>query len=162
MSEETHRQAEHLLLKAAVEQLTPAEESWLGRHVAECADCARVAGRLDEVVRSLRSAPAAFDPALVEVTRRRVRERARQLAPRRASLGLIWASCALTWVWVALSAPYIWKGCAWVGRVLGVPNWAWQMSFGLWWMLPALAVAAALIVHSAGRATPEDGYAESY
>ena len=161
MSEETHRQAEHLLLKAAVERLTPAEASWLGGHVAECAACAQVAGRLEEVVRSLRSVPAAFDPALVAVTRRRVRERARQLAPRRASSGLIWASCALTWVWVALSAPYIWKGCAWVGKHLGIPNWAWQMSFGLWWLLPALAVAAALMAHTASPAASQEGYAET-
>ncbi len=162
MREDIHKQAEHLLLKAAVEQLPPAEASWLGEHLAECTSCTQVAGRLEEVVRSLRTVSTAGNPSLVDITRRRVRERARQIAPRRASASLIWFSCAMTWVWMGLSAPYVWRGCAWAGRLVGAPDWAWQMSFGLWWLLPALAVAATLTLHNSARAASEEGYAESY
>jgi len=162
MRDDIHKQAEQLLLKAAVEQLTPAEASWLGRHLEDCAPCTHVSVRLEEVVRSLRTASVATDPSLVEKTRRRVHERASRMAPRRASAGLLWISCALTWLWMALSAPYIWRGCAWVGRRIGAPDWAWEMSFGLWWLLPALAVVAAVALHTASRAASEEDYAGSF
>ncbi len=162
MRDDIHKQAERLLLKAAVEELTAAEASWLGGHLSECANCAQVSGRLEEVVRSVRSRSVAADPSLIESTRQKVRERACRLAPRRASAGMLWISCALTWIWMALSAPYIWRGCAWVGRRLGAPDWAWAMSFGLWWLLPALAAAAALALHTSSRAESDEGYAQSF
>jgi len=162
MREDIHKQAEHLILKAAVERLTPSEKSWLGGHLGECRLCTQVASRLEEVVRSVRSVSVVADPSLIEITRRRVRERGRALAPRRSSAGLLWISIGLTWLWMALSAPYIWRGCAWVGRHLGVPDWAWGMGFGLWWLLPALAVCGALALLAPAGAGSNGGYAESH
>jgi anti-sigma factor RsiW len=153
MREDIHRHAEDLILRSAVEPLAPAESSWLQQHLAECPSCAREAGELESIVDFVRSVSVAINPLLVERTRLRVRLRARTLAQRKPSPGLLWASCAATWAWMALSAPHIWRGFAWVGGRLGVPNWAWEMGFGLWWLLPALAVGAALILYrSAGTA----------
>ncbi len=161
MREDIHVQAERLLLKSAVEQLTPSEKSWLEGHLTDCNPCTQVAGRLEEVVRSVRSVSISADPTLVEVTRRRVRERARQIAPASSSAGMLWAAFALTWIWMLMSAPYIWRGCAWIGRHIGVPSWTWVMSFGLWWLLPALAAGAALMLQTAARRGSEEGYADS-
>ncbi len=162
MKEDVHQQAEHLLLKAAVEQLTPSEASWLGLHLEDCSRCSQVAGRLEEVVRSLRSVSVAADPSLVEIARRRVRRRAGELAPGKRSSGLVWVACVLTWGWVMLSAPYIWRGFAWLGEYVGIPDWAWKMGFGLWWLLPAVAAGAALAMFASAGAMRGGEYGESY
>ncbi len=161
MREDIHQHAEHLLLKAAVEQLSPAEESRLSRHLGDCTACTQIAARLEEVVRSLRTMSVDVDASLVERTRRRVRARARDLMPRSRSTALLWAACAATWAWMAVSAPYVWRGFAWTGTHIGVSNWVWEMGFGLWWLFPALAVGTALVLHRSVGAAQGDGYVET-
>ncbi len=161
MRQDIHKEAAHLLMKAAIEPLSAAEAEWLTQHVSSCRTCAVEARRLEEVIRSLRLASVAANPALVEATRRRIRERARSLAPTRLAPGLAWLGCLLTWLWVGLSAPFIWRGFAWAGRAIGAPDWAWEMGFGLWWLVPALAAAAAVGIHISTRDATDEGYAES-
>ncbi len=161
MRKDIHQEAEQLLMKAAVEQLAPGEAEWLNGHLAYCNACAGEAARLEGLVRSLRLTPVAVDPALVEVTRRRVHERAARLAPRLLAPGLAWTGCILTWLWVGLSAPFVWRGFAWAGRSVGAPDWAWEMGFGLWWLIPALAAAAAVSLHVSARSASDEEYAES-
>ena len=143
MKKDIHLHVADLILRSAVEPLAPAESSLLRKHLAECSSCAHVAGDLERVVDSVRAVSVTINPLLVERTRLRVRLRARTLAQRKPSTSLLWASWAATWAWMALSAPHIWRGFAWAGGRLGVPNWAWEMGFGLWWFLPALAARAA-------------------
>jgi hypothetical protein len=160
MREEDHRHAEHLILKSAVEPLVPEDGAWLGRHLAECPSCVREAENVEKILDSVRSVSVTVDPLLVERTRARVRLRAGVLGQRKPSTGLLWASCAATWAWMALSAPHVWHGLAWVGGRLGVPAWAWEMGFGLWWFLPALAVGASLVFYKSAGVASDNGSLE--
>lgn len=158
MSREIHDQAERLLLKLSVEGLSPEEGSWLDGHLAGCPSCAEVAGRLEEVIGSLRTMTVAMSAALVEDTRAQVRLRAADPAPAGSvSRVLLWSAFASTWSWMLLSAPYIWRGCAWLGRRAGFADWIWEMGFGLWWLLPALSIGIALVVYKSIRDAYENG-----
>ncbi len=161
MSQDIHEHAERLLLKSSVEGLAPAEETWLGLHLRDCTACVAVAGRLEEVVHSLRSATVDVEPSLVERTRRKVRLRAGELGSGNPAKTLIWIACAVTWAWMAVSAPYVWRGFAWVGSRTGFPDWTWQMGFGLWWLLPALAVGAALMAHKSTVVIFDNGFVQT-
>jgi anti-sigma factor RsiW len=153
MRKDPHRYAEQLILKSAVEPLAPADSAWLRQHLADCADCVHRVEETERVIDSLRTFSVAVDPLLVERTRAKVRLRAGVLAQRKSKSGLLWASCAATWAWMALSAPHVWRAFAWLGGRAGVPAWAWEMGFGLWWFLPALALGASLVYYrSSGNA----------
>jgi hypothetical protein len=95
-------------------------------------------------VRSLRSMPVQFNPVMLRATRLAVYQRALELNARRKTLAWIWLAAALSWAWMAASTPYIWRAVEWIAGRLAIPKLIWQMGFGLWWVLPALAVAAVL------------------
>jgi hypothetical protein len=160
MKEEPHRHAEHLILSSAVEPLSAADSTWLRQHLSGCPICARDAEDMETVLNTVRSVSVTIGPLLVERTRARVRLRAGAPAQRRPSTVLLWASCAATWAWMALSAPHIWRGFAWVGGRLGVPAWAWEMGFGLWWFLPALALGASLVFYRSAGTAADNGNVE--
>jgi len=63
---------------------------------------------------------------------------------------MVWAACAISWAFGAVSAPYVWRGQEWVGHRTGVPNLVWQMGFGLWWALPAVVTAVNLLMTQSG------------
>ena len=59
---------------------------------------------------------------------------------------MLWVSCALSWVLGALSAPFVWRAFAWLGKRFELPAIAWQLGFALWWALPAAAVGVVLVM----------------
>ncbi len=151
MSENLHKRAEQFVAKERVEGLADSEREWLAGHLGECPVCAEKARATDRALRSLRTAPVPVPADLVSRTQFRVRLRAMELREREPKHLVLWAMCALSWVFGVGSAPYVWRLFEWFGQHTGVPKLVLQLSFGLWWAIPALFVAIVLLMESAKR-----------
>ena len=155
MSQELHARAERLIAQERVEGISTADQQWLRQHLSECASCVERAAATEQAIRSLRGLSVALPPMLASRTQHRVRLRAEQLRsePR---WRIIWAACGVSWAFGAATAPYVWRGLAWVGHRMGLPDIIWELSFGLWWALPAVVVAVILLMENAGRSSEAD------
>jgi hypothetical protein len=137
---------------ARVEGIAASERKWLDDHLASCSECSTEASALDTALGLLRALPVAASPDLVRRTRFAVRQRAGQLhSERPAAIGL-WIATAMSTLWMALTAPYVWRAFAWFGRAAQIPDAMWQLGFVMWWFLPATVLAAA----AAWRLTAKD------
>jgi anti-sigma factor RsiW len=148
MSENMHGRAEQLILQSQVENVTAADLKWLEAHLASCPACARRAAAMDHAIQSIRSVSVRVNPALVEMTRLRVRRRAQELDRRRLPGMWLWVVSAISWAWIAASASYLWRGFGWMAHRVGIPSPLWQMGFAMWWAVPALVLAAVLSMQS--------------
>lgn len=144
MSEDTHEKAASLIATSRVEELSEADRAWLEAHLEACAQCAKYAASLDRAVTNLRSFTAGPDPAVMEATRRRVRIRAMELREQRARWTGLWIACAFSWLLGAGSAPLLWMAFGWLGTQLDLPKPLWIAALGAFWIMPAVAGAAAL------------------
>lgn len=144
MKQDVHERAEDLILAKPVEGISSADDIRLQAHLETCPDCARQASATERALRSLRSVPVTVDPAMINVTRLRLHLRARDLREQQTQIAPLWISCALSWVAGVVSVPFLWRSFEWMGRRVGLPNLMWQAGFALWWVLPALGVAAML------------------
>jgi anti-sigma factor RsiW len=154
MSENMHRRAEQLILQSQAENVASADLKWLEVHLATCAACARCAAATDHAVQSIRSVSIRLNPALVEMTRLRVRQRAQELDRRRLPGMWLWIVAAISWAWIAASMSYLWRGFGWMAHRVGIPSPLWQMGFAMWWVAPALILAAVLSLRSLQDASP--------
>jgi hypothetical protein len=155
MSSELHARAEQLIAQERVEGISTTDQRWLQQHLAECAGCAARAGATEQAIRSLRGLSVSLPAALASRTQFRVRMRAQQLRgePR---WRVVWAACGISWAFGAATAPYVWRGLEWAGHRLSIPNFIWELGFGLWWALPVVVVAVILLMENAGRGSATD------
>ena len=149
MSCEFHERAERLIAQERVEGVSPAEREWLDGHLQECAPCAELAGETEQALRSLRGLSVPLPRALVSRTQFRVRLRAQELYAREPRWRLLWVACGASWALGAATAPYVWRALEWLGHRTGVPNFLWEMGFGVWWALPAIVAAVVLLLENA-------------
>jgi hypothetical protein len=152
MNKELHVRAEQLIAQERVEGISAADHQWLRQHLAECSSCASRSAATQQAIHSLRGISIAIPPALASRAQFRVRLRAQQLRsePR---WRMVWLACAVSWAFGAATAPYVWRGLEWAGQHIGVPKIIWELGFGLWWALPAVAVAVILLLDNAGRSS---------
>jgi hypothetical protein len=142
MADDEHARAQRLIECEAIEGIGPAEREWLERHLESCELCAGLAGLTRQAIQNLRSISVALPPDLASRTQLRVYLRAQEQRPyRRASA--LWISFALSWGLGIASAPLVWRGYEWVGRIAGLPTVWLKLTFGLWWGVPA-AIAAGI------------------
>lgn len=151
MNETLHQRAQRLLTESLVEGIAAPDQAWLGQHLRACADCAREAAAAQELLQALRSVPVSVPRDLVARTQLRVRLRAQEASESSHSGLLLWIITAASWLLGVLSAPLVWRGFAWFGGQFGVPRLALEMGFVLWWTVPAL-LAAAAVLHQRGVA----------
>lgn len=144
MTEDVHQRAIRMISAEQVEGLTDSERGWLGDHLSVCPDCSRKADALGRALFSLRSVSVEMSPGLVAATRRRVRNRAAEIAEQRSRLSVVSMAIALSLVWMVLSGLLFWSGFEWLGRSQGWVDPVWQSTFLLGWFLPATAVSLAL------------------
>lgn len=147
---ELHERAERLIAQERIEGLSGGDLEWLHVHLAECSHCAALANATEQALRSLRGMSVELPKTLASRTQFRVRMRAQQLRgePR---WRLVWGACGVSWAFGAATAPYVWRGLEWIGHRMGLPNFVWELGFGLWWALPAAVVALVLMFENAGR-----------
>ena len=148
----SHARAEELVAKERVEGLLAIEQEQLSAHLRECALCAEKANDTAEALRALRTMPVAVPRDLAQRTQFRVRLRAQELQSREPRWRMVWLASAASWLFGAVTAPYVWRGVEWLGTTAGAPKLLWQISFGVWWALPAIVAGVILLIEKAGRA----------
>ena len=145
MSENQHVRARQLFTQSLVEGLDPADQTWLAAHLLECNACSRDTTATGELLSALRNVPVAVPRQLASRTQMRVRLRAQQALQASESNLLLWVVTAASWLLGVFSAPLVWRGFAWVGAQLNLPKPVLELGFVLWWAVPALIAAAAVI-----------------
>jgi hypothetical protein len=156
MSDDMHEQARWLIDKKQVEGLSAEEHDWLEAHLESCAQCRKQTLETERVLCALRSAAPRFDAALALTTQMRARVRARELNESAARLRALWISCALSWVLGVVSAPLLWRACAWIGYRWAISRAVWIMGFALFWVEPAAVAGAVIAWRQARRAVTSD------
>ena len=152
----SHARAEELIARERVEGISAAEQVQLAAHLSECGRCAESTGATAKALRALRTLHVPVPRDLARRTQFRVRLRAQELQLREPRWRLVWLASAASWLFGALTAPYVWRGVEWIGTNAGVPKLLWQVGFGVWWALPAIVAGVILLIENAGRATDRD------
>ena len=156
MSEELHQKAQRLIEKERVEGISTSEQELLTGHLRECEGCAAFARKTEAAVRSLRGMAIPFPQDLASRTQFRVRLRAQEMREREPGRRWMWAACGMSWALGVASAPYVWQALQWVGAQTGAPKIVLQLSFALWWAIPALLAAGVAVLENARQsAEPE-------
>ena len=155
MSENLHIRAQQLLAQSLIEGLSSADQSWLERHLRECADCARQAALTNELLHALRAVSVPVPRDLAARTQLHVRLRAQQAAQSSGGSLVLWSLTAVSWLLGVFSAPLVWRGFAWLGGQFGLPKPVLQIGFLLWWVLPALLALAAVLHHKSASSAPK-------
>jgi hypothetical protein len=146
MSEDTHARAKRLIDEERVEGiLSDADRAWLGEHLRGCDPCVRAAGETERALASLASARIELPRGLARRAQMRVRLRSDELQERGAGKKLVWAVSGVSWVLGVASAPWVWRGFAWVGEYAGMPKPVCEIGFVLWWAVPALLATGAVL-----------------
>jgi hypothetical protein len=146
MNEEIHERAKRLMDGERVEGiLSEANRAWLAEHLRECEQCQQAAGETERALASLRGTGVDLPRGLASRTQMRVRLRADELQERGRGNRAIWIVSGVSWVAGVASAPWVWRGFAWIGEHAGVPKTVWEMGFVLWWAVPALFAAGAVL-----------------
>jgi hypothetical protein len=141
-----HERAGRLIAKERVEGITDSERDWLAGHFRECSACADAAENMDRSLASLRTEGVEVPRDLAARTQLRVHLRASELREHGPSHRILWAITAASWGLGVATAPWVWRGFAWFGEHTGLPKPLWQMGFVLWWVVPALAAVAAVVL----------------
>ena len=145
MSESLHQRANELMAWRRIEPLTREDERWLAAHLADCEPCATADARTSEALSALRGMQINVPRNLAGRTQLRVRLRAEELREQGPACRLVWAVAAMSWILGLATAPFVWRGFAWLGSETGAPKLALQLGFVLWWGLPALLAAGIVL-----------------
>jgi hypothetical protein len=153
MSTDLHARAEKLIAQERIEGISQPERDWLSAHLQECASCAAFARQTEEALRAMRTAAISLPEGLASRTQFRVRLRAQELREREPRHQLMWITCGVSWALGVTTAPYVWRIFEWVGQHTGAPKIILQLSFGLWWAIPALVAGAVMLIENARQAS---------
>ena len=156
MSKNLHDRGLQLMAKARVEGLAPSERDWLATHLQECEFCSEHARQTDRALRALRTAAIPLPADLASRTQFRVRLRTMELRQREPQRRMLWLVCGASWIFGIASAPYVWRLFEWFGRVSGAPKIVWEISFGLWWTIPAAFAVMVMLLENAKQSEEPD------
>lgn len=151
MNNDLHIRAQELVAKQRVEGVSAEEHTWLAAHLAECESCSSLQTQTAEALAAFRSMNIDIPKNLTARTQLRVRLRAEELPTHNPSRLLLWAIAGVSWLLGLASAPLVWRGFAWAGAELGLPKIVWQLGVALWWLLPGIVAAGAILLQKASR-----------
>ena len=146
MNSESHIHANALLARRRVEPLSREDDRWLAAHLAECETCAAEDAHTAESLSALRGMHISVPRNLVSRTQLRVRLRAEELREHGPASRLIWAVAVMSWILGLATAPFVWRGFAWLGAELHLPKLVWMTGMVLWWAVPALVAAGVVLL----------------
>lgn len=150
LEQSTHHRARRLIAASHVEDISAADRAWLDAHLEACARCSREVFAVADAIRSLRAVPVVAGAQTVWRIRLAVRRRAEELRIERERSVPLWSAVAIAAAWTLVTTPFSWWTFAALGRAARVPEPVWQVSFLLWWFLPATVLAAIVAWRHAG------------
>ena len=152
MDQTTHQRANELLTRRRVEGIPRQDENWLAAHLAQCESCAAADAQVAEGLSALRAMPIEVPRNLASRTQLRVRMRAQELREHGPANRLIWAVAVMSWIFGLATAPFVWRGFAWVGGELHLPRLVWVAGVVLWWVVPALVATGVVLLSHKSQA----------
>lgn len=147
-----HDRAQQIAALLLTGEVGAEERAVLQRHLAACPACAAAAAAMEQGLAGLRSVSIRTEPALVAVTRRRVRERALLLREEQVRRRWLVLSSMLAAVLTGMTGLSLWRVLDWLGG-LEVTTWVWAPALLGWWFLPGILAGAA--AWAAGAATEQ-------
>lgn len=158
MSAQTiHERARRLIAQELIEGISEGERRWLEGHLGECQQCSRSAAAVGRALHALGSIVTPVPSGLAERTQFRLRLRMQEQRAMKARPGFLWIACAISWVFGAVSASYVWQGLAWTTERMALPRFVPEVGFGLWWALPAIVAGAIVLAENAKDRRQRDG-----
>jgi len=148
MNRSDHQRACDIIMLRDVEEISPADSSWLDRHLAACSECSDFAESLQLATRALRGVSATAGSSLVIATQLRVRERVAQLHERSMRNFLIAFSFCIGVLSSAMSAYLWWRFGAFVAERFGWSASVVQPGIFVVSTLPAVIIAIAMLASS--------------
>ena len=152
MNHDLHQRANELLSRLRIEPLSREDHSWLSAHLAECESCAAADTQLADALAALRRMHINVPRNLAGRTQLRVRMRAAEMREHSPANRLIWAVAVMSWIFGLATAPFVWRGFAWVGGELHLPKLVWMAGVVLWWVVPALVATGIVLLGQKGHA----------
>ena len=146
MSETVHSRAQQLIAQHRIEGISSGDEGWLSAHLQECEACTALHQQTQVALAAFRSMNIDLPENLAARAQLRVRMRAEELPIKDGSRALLWAIAGVSWVLGLASAPLVWRGFAWIGSKLSLPDPVWQAGVVLWWLVPGLAAIGAVLL----------------
>lgn len=150
MSENLHERAQELIAKERVEGISTEEQTWLSAHLAECQACSAVGTQTAQALAAFRSMNIELPKNLATRTQLRVRLRAEELPAHNPGNILLCVLTGFSWLVGVASAPLVWRGFAWLGEEFSLPKLVWQSGVVLWWLIPGLLAAGAVVLQRRG------------
>lgn len=157
MTADLHQRANDLLLRRRVEPLSADDDRWLATHLAECDSCAAEDARLSEALSAFRSVHIELPRNLASRTQLRVRLRAEELRERSTGALWLWTVAAASWALGVATAPFVWRGFEWAGQELHLPRYVALAGMALWWLVPGLLAAGAVLLQKRAAARAAEG-----
>ncbi len=148
MTNREHERAIDLISQSGVEGLNGSDSNWLELHLASCEQCSSYATTLRAAAQAMRAMPVMASPSLVRATQVRLRARVLELQERQSRSFLIGVSFCLGVLSSTLSAWLWWKFGGLVAERLHLPPSIIQPGLFVFWMLPALIIAIAMLASS--------------
>ena len=156
MNADAHERAVRLMAERRVDALSREDEQWLAAHLAECANCSAEDAHVAEALSALRAMQISVPRNLSARTQLRVRLRAEELREHGPASRLVWAVAVMSWVFGLATAPFVWRGFAWLGGELHLPKLVWAAGVVLWWVIPALVATGIVLFGLKGRSGVAD------
>lgn len=152
MNETIHQRAQKLIAQQHAERISSDDARWLNTHLAECESCSAQQLQLRESLSTLRTMHIDLPRNLASRTQLRVRLRAEELREHSPVNRLIWAVAGLSWIFGLATAPFVWRGFAWLGSEFHLPKLVWVTGVALWWAVPALVATGIILLGHRGHA----------
>lgn len=150
MSAQTiHERAEQLIAQALIEGISDNDQRWLETHLRNCDHCAASAAASHRALHALKSVAIPVPPGLAQRTQFRVHLRVQEQQAMKAKPSFLWIACAISWIFGAVSASYVWQGLQWATQRMALPRFVPEVGFGLWWALPAIVAGAIVLAENA-------------
>ncbi len=155
MTDNLHTRARQLMDEERVEgTLSSENRAWLAAHLRDCDECRAAAAAATAALATLRDTGVELPRGLASRTQMRLRLRAGELRDDRPGTNVAWVVAAISWAAGAATAPWVWRGFAWLGEHAGAPKPIWEIGFVLWWIVPALFATGAVVAER--RENPSD------
>jgi hypothetical protein len=144
-----HERAERLIAQELIEGISQGDRRWLEEHLRDCEQCSGSAAAVGRALKALKSIATPVPSGLAQRTQFRVHLRMQEKQAVKARSGFLWLACAISWIFGAVSAPYVWQGLQWVTQRMALPRFVPELGFGLWWALPAIVAGAIVLAENA-------------
>lgn len=144
-----HERTRQLISQELIEGIPESDRRWLEAHLKDCERCSASAAAVGRALHALKAIAIPVPSGLARRTQFRVHLRMQEQQAVKAKPGFLWIACAISWIFGAISASYVWQGLQWATERMALPRFVPEVGFGLWWALPAIVAGAIVLAENA-------------